>query len=131
MDALNVNIQWHSRIITNKHPVDLYDSRGGIYTIVAVGFALGGIRTTSAFATSVFPLDHKSFTVKINRHRVAPEDRRRFSRIGAGPRGFGECAGIWRENSAPIPCYSYSEPEDWMLLIALLVHASPRVVSGT
>ena len=23
MDALNVNIQWHSRVITNKHLVDL------------------------------------------------------------------------------------------------------------
>ena len=27
MDALNVNIQWHCRVINDKVPVNLYDSR--------------------------------------------------------------------------------------------------------
>ena len=27
MDALNVNIQWQCRVINNKDPVNLYDSR--------------------------------------------------------------------------------------------------------
>ena len=43
----------------------------------------------TAFAISILSLYHKGFTVELEQHRVAPNDRRRFSRIDADPRDPG------------------------------------------